>query len=175
MTTDAQYPIGRFTPPATFTPEVRAGLIADIEAAPAALAAVLRGLTVDQLRTPYREGGWMVKQVAHHLPDSHINAYVRFRRTLTEDEPTTVGYRQAKWADLADAESDDVQMSVDLLTALHRRWVILLRSLTAEQLERRFVHPDRGLMPLDQLLALYAWHGRHHVAQIAALREREGW
>jgi uncharacterized damage-inducible protein DinB len=175
MTTDPQYPIGRFTPPATFTADVRARLIADIEAAPAALAAVLRGLTVDQLRTPYREGGWMVKQVAHHLPDSHINAYVRFRRTLTEDEPTAVGYRQAKWAELADAESDDVQMSVDLLTALHRRWVILLRSLTAEQLERRFVHPDRGLMPLDQLLALYSWHGRHHVAQIAALREREGW
>jgi hypothetical protein len=175
MTTDAQYPIGRFTPPAVFTPDVRAGLIADIEAAPAALASVLRGLTVDQLRTRYREGGWTVKQVAHHLPDSHINAYVRFRRTLTEDEPTAPGYREASWAELADSVGDDVQMSVELLTALHRRWVIMLRSLTAEQLERRFVHPDRGLIPLDHLLALYSWHGRHHVAQIAALRERKGW
>jgi uncharacterized damage-inducible protein DinB len=175
MTTDPQYPIGRFTPPATFTPEGRAKLIADIEAAPAALAAVLRGLTVDQLRTPYREGGWMVKQVAHHLPDSHLNAYVRFRRTVTEDEPRAPGYREAEWARLADAGSDDVQMSLDLLTALHRRWVIFLRSLTAEQFARCFVHPDRGLMPLDHLLALYSWHGRHHVAQIAALREREGW
>jgi hypothetical protein len=172
---DPRYPIGTFQPPDTFTADVRARLIDQVEDAPARLREAVRGLAPAQLDHPYREGGWTVRQVVHHLPDSHLNSYVRVRLALTEDEPTIKPYSEGRWADLADAAHGDVELSVTLLEALHRRWVVLLRAMSEVDFQRTFRHPERGVMTLDRNLALYAWHGRHHVAHITSLRERMGW
>jgi uncharacterized damage-inducible protein DinB len=172
---DPRYPIGKHQPPATFDAEVRRSLIAQIEEAPARLREAVAGLTDAQLDTRYRDGGWTVRQVAHHLPDSHLNAYVRFKLAVTEAEPTIKTYEEARWAELADAATAPVEPSLDLLAALHRRWVLFLRSLTEEQFGRSFRHPEQGLVPLNRVLSVYAWHGRHHVAHISSLRERTGW
>jgi uncharacterized damage-inducible protein DinB len=172
---DPRYPIGRFRVEGEITPERVALYIGEIEDAPARLRSAVAGLEDSRLDTPYREGGWTVRQVVHHLPDSHLNAYVRHRLALTEDSPTIKPYEEARWAELADARSAPIDISLDLLTALHRRWVALLRTLTPSDLARQFHHPELGTVRLDRNLALYAWHGKHHVAQITGLRERMKW
>jgi hypothetical protein len=173
---DLRYPIGRFIPPAGDTSEAgRALLIAQIEEAPASLRTALAGLSPAQLESPYRPGGWTVRQVTHHLPDSHLNGYVRVRLALTEDAPTIKPYAEERWATLADAKSADVSLSIDLLEAVHRRWVLLLRSLEPAEWKRTLHHPEHGTLDLDWMLAEYAWHGRHHVAQVTSLRQRNGW
>jgi len=172
---DPRYPIGRFVRPPRVDAPLRAEMVGQIAATPAALRAAVRDLAAEQLDTPYRQGGWTVRQVVHHLPDSHLNAYVRCKLALTEDEPAIKTYEEDRWAELAEARSGDVAMSLSLLEALHVRWVAALRPLPAEAFARTLRHPALGAMSIDDLLALYAWHGRHHVAQIVALRERRGW
>lgn len=172
---DARFPIGRFQVVSDPTPEQRQAWIEQVREHPAELRRALDGMTEEQLDTPYREGGWTVRQVAHHLPDSHLNAYVRFRLALTEDEPTIRPYDEASWANLPDASSAPVDISVTLLDALHRRLVLLLESMGPEDFARPLMHPENGRMTLDRMLQLYAWHGRHHVAHIDALRQRMGW
>ncbi len=166
-----RYPIGRFQFEAEITVEQRREWLDQIAEAPARLRAAIEGLSPQQLDTPYRPGGWTVRQVVHHLPDSHLNAYVRFRLALTEDEPVIKPYAEDRWAELADAKTGPVEPSLDLLEALHDRWVRLLRSLAPADWARTFRHPERGVMTLDHTLGLYAWHGRHHVAQIQAARK----
>ena len=153
----------------------RPRLIDEIAETPARLRAVVSGLSPEQLDTPYRPEGWTVRQVVHHLPDSHLNSYIRFRLALTEDEPTIKPYHEDKWAELYDARTAPVELSLALLESLHERWVVLLKSLTAEDWARAFKHPEMGTVPLAKNVGLYAWHGKHHVAHIASLRERMGW
>ena len=154
---------------------MRAELIARIDETPVRLREAVRRLTDEQLQTPYREGGWTLAQVVHHLPDSHMNAYIRFRLALTESEPTIQPYKEALWAELHDATSSDIESSVVLLEGLHQRWVSLMRRMTPAQWTLAFIHPERGRVTLERNLALYAWHGRHHVAHITRLRQRMGW
>ena len=172
---DLRYPIGKFEQPDDISALQRGEFISVIAKAPAALDAAVRGLNPDHLNTPYRPAGWTVRQVVHHLPDSHMNSYIRFRLALTEDVPTIKPYDEAQWAELTDAKTAPIEYSLVLLENLHLRWVLLLESLKSEDWKRAFRHPERGFMRLDQNLALYAWHSRHHVAQIVSLREREGW
>ena len=174
--TDLRYPIGPFAYHGDMTEARRAACVARIAAAPAALRAVVAGLSDAQLDTPYRAGGWTLRQVVHHVPDSHMNAYTRFRLTLTEDQPTIKTYDEARWAELPDARTLPVEVSLALLEALHVRWTALLRGLTAADGVRQLFHPEHGrLMTLDELLALYAWHGEHHTAHVTSLRARSGW
>ena len=172
---DPRYPIGKYTPPQEVTPALRQQAISVIAETPAKFRAAVSGLNDAQLDTPYREGGWTVRQVAHHVPDSHLNAYVRFRLALTEDQPTIKPYDETRWAELADAKSAPVAVSLALLEPLHDRWVRLLRSLTPADYARKFVHPEHGQRTLDWMLFLYAWHGRHHTAHITELRKQRGW
>ena len=172
--TDLRYPIGKFTY-GTYIEEQKPRYLNDIEEAPARLRAAAKGLTEAQLGTPYRDGGWTVRQVVHHVPDSHMNAFIRFKLALTEDEPTIKPYAEDRWAELGDVAATPVETSLCLLECLHRRWVNLLLSLTAEQWKRTFHHPEIGAMTLEKTVAMYAWHGRHHVAHITSLRERSGW
>ena len=172
---DPRYPIGRFSAPGTCTPALRAELIARIDEAPRHLREAVRRLSAEQLQTPYREGGWTLAQVVHHLPDSHLNAYVRFRLALTEDEPVIKPYDEARWADLHDAAAADIEASLVLLEGLPHRRLGLLRRLTPEQWTLAFRHPEHGRVTLERTLAIYAWHGRHHVAHITRLRQRMGW
>jgi len=174
--TDLRYPTGKFRwQEVPLTEEQRRGLIDEIAKAPAQLRAAVAGLSVEQLETSYRPEGWTVSQVVHHVPDSHLNAYMRFKLALTEDEPTVKTYKQERWAELADSRDQDIETSLVLLDSLHRRWVSLLKSLSPEDFARAFRHPDLGLVTLDKSLALYAWHGKHHVAHITSLRQRMGW
>ena len=175
MNQDLRYPIGKFNWPASVTEAERSAHLDDLEAAPARLRGAVAGLTPAQLDTPYREGGWTVRQLAHHLPDSHMNSYVRFKLALTEDEPTIKTYEEARWAMLADSEKTPVETSLVLYESLHKRWLILLRSLSPADWSRKMRHPEWGAKSLDQILAQYAWHGKHHVAHITALRERMSW
>jgi hypothetical protein len=172
---DPRYPIGPFVPPASFTPALRATFIGQLAAAPHDLRRAVEGLSDARLRHPYRDEGWTVAQVVHHVADSHINAYVRFKLAATEDNPPVKAYNEARWAELADATGTDVGVSLDLLAALHTRWVGFLRGLKDEQFSRTFNHSALGPIALDHVLALYAWHGRHHVAHVTSLRERMGW
>jgi len=172
---DLQYPIGRFEFPREVSSEDRARFIQEIAETPANLRAAVAGLSGEQLDTPYRPGGWTVRQVVHHVPDSHMNSYVRFRLALTEEEPTIKPYDEARWAELADARTAGIETSLALLESLHERWVLLLRSLSPADFRRQFRHPELGVVSLEKNLALYAWHGRHHVAHITSLRERMGW
>ena len=172
---DPRYPIGRFDGKAPADEAERSRFIGDIEETPARLRAAIRGLSEEQLNTPYREGGWTVRQVIHHVPDSHLNSYIRFKLALTEDEPTIKPYMEDRWAQLADSRLTPIETSLTLLDSLHQRWVLLLRSFTAEDWKRSFRHPEMGLLSLDKTVALYSWHGKHHVAHITALRERKGW
>lgn len=173
---DLRYPIGPLQEPETITPALRSEFFAQIDETPARLREAVRHLGADQLQTPYREGGWTIAQVVHHLPDSHMNAYIRFRLALTEDEPTIKPYKEARWAELHDARVADIDASLQLLEGLHKRWVSLLQRLTPEDWTRTFFHPENGrVMTLDRTLAVYAWHGRHHIAQITRLRQRRGW
>jgi len=175
MTTDLRYPIGRFEAVARLSPVEREERIAALASLPEELRAAVAGLSPEQLDTPYRPGGWTVRQVVHHLADSHMNAYVRFKLAVTEEEPVVKTYDEAAWAELADARLAEVELSLRLLESLHARWVVFLRSLSPAQWERGFRHPEHGLMPLERVLQLYAWHGRHHVAHITSLRARMGW
>jgi hypothetical protein len=172
---DLRYPIGKFHFDGPPTEQQRKKFIDDISQAPANLRAALEGLSHQQLDTPYRPDGWTVRQVAHHVPDSHLNAYVRFKLALTEPEPTIKPYAEDLWAQLPDTQATPVDVSLTLLESLHNRWVRLLRSLEPEDWKRSFRHPELGLVSLEKNLALYAWHGRHHVAHVTALRERNGW
>jgi uncharacterized damage-inducible protein DinB len=173
--TDLRYPIGKFSFEGSNSEDERVRLIDQIASAPARLREAIDGLSPEQLDTPYRPEGWTVRQVVHHVPDSHLNSYARFKLALTEDEPTIKDYREDRWADLADARSGPVETSLALLDSLHKRWVTMLRSMSPDQFERSFRHPELGLVSLDRNLSLYAWHGRHHVAHITSLRERMGW
>lgn len=172
---DLQYPIGKFQYDGAVNDEQRRRFIDEIASTPQKLKSAVNGLSAPQLDTPYRPGGWTARQVVHHLPDSHMNSYVRFKLALTEDEPTIKPYAEDRWAELPDTKHTPTETSLMLLESLHARWVTLLRSLTPEQWKRSFRHPELGLMSLEKALALYAWHGRHHVMQITSLRDRNGW
>ena len=172
---DPRYPVGNYAPPKEVTPELRTAAIEEIAGAPAKIRAALTGLNDSQIDTPYREGGWTVRQVVHHVADSHINAYIRFRFALTETEPTIKPYAEADWAKLDDAAHAPTEVSVHLLESLHDRWVRLLGSLKPQDFARTFRHPEHGVRTLDWMLFLYAWHGRHHTAHITELRKQKGW
>ena len=172
--TDLSFPIGRFTPPERMTDADRDAWIGELAEAPSRLRLSIDGLSARQLDTEYRPGGWNVRQVVHHVPDSHMNAYVRFKLALTEDAPLIHVYDEGLWAKLPDSR-ESPEISLALLDALHLRWVALLRSLSAEELRRPYRHPEMGVVPLSTALALYAWHGKHHTAHITKLRERMGW
>jgi uncharacterized damage-inducible protein DinB len=173
--TDPRYPVGKFTYSGPPNQEQRSELIAAIEQTPKNLRAAVNGLSARQLDTPYRDGGWTVRQVAHHVPDSHMNAYIRFKLGLTEDEPTIKPYEEDRWAKLSDTQATPIEVSLALLDSLHDRWVRLLRSLSPDEWKRTFRHPEMGTMQLEKSLALYAWHGKHHVAHVTELRKRMGW
>ena len=171
---DERYPIGKFTPVPALSAVERSARIAEIAAAPADFCRAVAGLNDAQLDTSYRAGGWTVRQVAHHLPDSHMNAYLRFKWGLTEDTPAIKTYEEKDWARTPETAAP-IAFSLDLLTSLHERWVTLLRGMRPDDFARTLKHPDWGLPSLDTLVALYAWHGRHHTAHVTALRERRGW
>jgi len=173
--TDPRFPIGKFHYDGPPNAEQKQAFLDEIAQTPAKLHAAVKGLSETQLDTPYRDGGWTVRQVVHHVPDSHLNSYVRFKLALTEDEPTIKPYEEARWAELADTKATPIEVSLTLLDSLHDRWMRLLRSLTAEEWKRTFRHPEMGPMTLEKTLALYAWHGRHHVAHITELRKRSSW
>ncbi|HTS50498.1 MAG TPA: putative metal-dependent hydrolase [Bryobacteraceae bacterium] len=172
---DLRYPVGKFRFPDTISREERSTFIGQIADAPLRLRSAVSGLNDAQLDTPYRPGGWTVRQLVHHVPDSHLNSYTRFRLALTEDEPIIKPYHEDRWAELPDARTAPVEVSLRLLECLHSRWLGLLRSLSEDQWKRAFRHPELGLVSLEQNAALYAWHGRHHVAHITGLRERMSW
>src|SRR5579871_3862943 len=172
---DLRFPIGKFSAPAEVSTADRKQFIEQLKAAPARIRAAVAGLDNRQLDTPYRPGGWTVRQVVHHLPDSHMNSYIRFRWALTEDAPVIKSYHEDRWAELFDARSGSIAASLELLEALHARWVVLLESLGEADWKRSYVHPENGPRNLEQTLVLYAWHGRHHEAHITALRARMGW
>lgn len=173
--TDPRYPTGKFVPPAQATKDSRSGAIEVIADTPQLLRDAVQGLDEDQLDTPYREGGWTLRQVVHHVPDSHLNAYIRLKLALTEPAPVIKPYDEAAWASLADTTAVPIDVSLNLLDALHTRWVALFRSMKDDDFRREYVHPETGRHALDHLLALYAWHGPHHVAHITMTRARLGW
>ncbi|MEM9821806.1 MAG: YfiT family bacillithiol transferase [Bacteroidota bacterium] len=171
-----RYPIGRFNVKRPISPEQIVGFIQDIAHLPEQVSSTIDGFSEKQLDTTYRPGGWTVRQVVHHLADSHMNSYIRFKLALTEGQPTIKPYEEGRWAELEDGRQAPVELSLQLLTALHQRWTIFLRSLTAEDFEKSFIHPEHGkAVPLDINVALYSWHGRHHLAQILSLKERMNW
>lgn len=172
---DLSFPIGKFHFSGSLPEGQKQQAIESIAATPASLRAAINGLSEAQLETPYRPGGWTVRQVVHHVPDSHLNAYTRFKLALTEDEPTIKPYEQQLWAELPDTKETPIEVSLTMLDVLHDRWVRLLRSLNASDWQRTFRHPELGVVSLEKNLALYAWHGKHHVRHITALRERNGW
>ncbi|MGC2447327.1 MAG: bacillithiol transferase BstA [Candidatus Sulfotelmatobacter sp.] len=172
---DLRYPIGKFRYDGAPNDEQKQALLEEIAHTPKKLRAAVQGLSESRLDTEYRPGGWSVRQVIHHVPDSHLNAYVRFKLALTEDDPTIKPYAEDRWAELADSKATPVEVSLALLDSLHDRWVRLLRALTEEEWKRTFRHPALGPMTLEKTLALYAWHGKHHVAHITELRKRMSW
>ncbi len=172
---EMRYPIGRYNPPARISAEQRKIWIDDLSHFPGTLRQAVADLDDVQLDTSYRDGGWTVRQVIHHLPDSHLNSYVRFKLALTEDTPAVKGYQEAAWAELTDARSGPVDLSLSLLDSLHGRWVILLRAMTEADFERSFHHSELGEVTLGRMLGLYAWHGEHHLAHISKLRLRQRW
>ena len=173
--TDPRFPIGKFHFDGQVTDEQKKTFLDEIARTPANLRAAVKGLSEAQLDTPYRDGGWTVRQVVHHVPDSHLNSYMRFKLALTEEEPTITAYAEDRWAELADTKATPIDVSLTLLESLHDRWVRLLRSLKPEDWKRTFRHPELGAITLEKNLALYAWHGRHHVAHITELRKRMSW
>jgi len=173
--TDPRYPTGRFVPDAHPTPESRGRHIEAIAGLPQRMRQAVAGLDDNQLNTPYRDGGWTVRQVVHHVPDSHLNAYIRFKWAITEHGPIIKAYDEGAWAKLKDSELTPIEISLALLESLHARWAALLRSLKPEDFQRKWVHPESGPHDLDWLLGLYAWHGSHHLAHITQLREKKGW
>jgi hypothetical protein len=172
---DLRYPIGKFSAVPSVSADSRKAMIRQIAEAPAALRAAVDGLTDQRFETPYRPGGWTVRQVVHHVADSHMNAYCRFKFALTEDNPTIKPYDEAAWANVADTAGTPPAVSLALLEALHQRWIVLLESMSERDFARPLHHPDHGQIALDWMLQLYAWHGRHHTAHVTELRKREGW
>jgi uncharacterized damage-inducible protein DinB len=172
---DLRYPIGEFKYENPLSGSEREACLAKIEETPARMRAAVAGLNEEQLDTPYRPDGWTVRQVVHHVPESHLTSYTRFKLAITEDEPTVKPYFEDRWAQLDDARQAPISLSLDLLDAVHGRWIWFLRSLKQEDFQRTFRHPEIGIVSLDKNVALYAWHGPHHVAQITSLRERMGW
>lgn len=173
-TADLRYPVGRFT--FTGADEAsRAESIAIIADLPARMRAAVQGLSDAQLDTRYRPDGWTVRQVVHHVPDSHMNAYTRFKLALTEDTPRIKPYEEGKWAELPDGRSGPLAPSLAILDGLHARWTLLLRSMRPEDFDRELDHPEHGKISLNRMLPLYAWHCRHHLAHITELKRREGW
>jgi len=171
---DLQYPVGRFQwSGQKLTSAERNSFINDIEAAPAKIRAAAAGMSEAQLDTPYRPGGWTARQVIHHVADSHMNAFIRFKLAVTEAEPIIKPYDQDSWASLPDM-SAPIGVSLNILDGLHHRWVLVLRSLSEEDFAKTFVHPELGKVSLDKNLALYAWHGRHHTGHVHSVRERAG-
>ncbi|MFK7696042.1 YfiT family bacillithiol transferase [Paenibacillus sp. HJGM_3] len=169
-----RYPLGLFEPIQNPTPVQRARWVEDMLMLPADLRSMVEPLSRDQLFTPYRPGGWTVQQVIHHMADNDMNAYIRFRRALTEDAPLAGTYREDLWAEQIDYEAP-IELSLVLLDALHRRFAALLRSLSTSEFQKTFTSPTHGPMSLDVATQRFAWHGRHHLAQITALIERSGW
>lgn len=170
---DPQFPIGKFQrPPIPLDEKTRKMLIDDLERMPADFRAIVGRASETDLETPYRPGGWTVRQVVHHVPESHMNAYVRFKLALTEDAPTIKPYQEDRWANLPDGRTAPPSLSLDLLEAIHKRWVLLLRSLPAAEFQKTYVHPEMGVVPLDAALALYAWHGKHHIGHIQLVVKR---
>jgi hypothetical protein len=172
---DPSYPIGRYEAPDSLDAGRRAEWLRQIAETLARFREAVRGLDDAQLDTPYRPGGWTARQVVHHMADSHVNAYIRFRVALTENQPAIKPYDQDAWAELADARALPVEVSLGILDGIHRRWVALAESLAEADFARTFIHPERGVVRLDANLAMYAWHGRHHAAHILGLRDRMGW
>src|SRR6266850_913950 len=172
---DPRYPIGKFEWKGGLTAKQRQRSIAEIEKTPAEFRAAIGRLSPQQLDTPYREGGWTVRQLVHHVPDSHMHSYLRFKLALTEEQPAISAYDEKVWAELPDSRETPVETSLALLEALHRRWVVLLRSMKSADFARAYRHPERGPVSLDMAVAMYAWHGRHHTAHVTALREYMGW
>ena len=172
---DPRYPIGNFEMPTQVTPVRRAQAMDEIAALPVKMRAAVNGLDDAQLDTPYRSGGWTVRQVVHHVPDSHLNAYVRLKLALTEEKPTIKPYDEDAWSKLADSKSTPIEVSLSLLTAVHDRFDRIWRSLKPEQFARQLVHPESGERTVDWLLFLYEWHGKHHTAHITELRKQKGW
>lgn len=172
---DLKYPIGKFKIPPAVTAADCARFIDEIAAAPSQLRQAVKGLSDAQLDTPYRPEGWTLRQVVHHVPDSHMNSYIRFMLAATEDKPTIRTYEEQLWAELPEAKSGPIEMSLNLLDAVHIRWVAHLRQRKDADFKRAFVHPELGVVPLNIALALYAWHGKHHIAHVTSLRNREGW
>lgn len=171
---DPRYPIGQFAMPEQVTPQRRQAAIDEIASTPEKLRAAVKGLNDAQLDTPYREGGWTVRQVIHHVPDSHMNALIRLKLALTEEKPMIKPYNEAAWADLADAKMP-LEVSQTLLDSVHARWDRIWRSMKSEQFGRTLVHPDHGDRTIDWLLFVYEWHGKHHAAHITELRKQKGW
>jgi len=171
-----QYPIGKFLPPAKITKEDLLGYIQNIESLPTEIRAAVTRLTDDQLDTPYRPDGWTLRQVVHHLPDSHLNSYIRFKWAVTESQPMIKAYNEKDWARLSDAKTAPIEISLAMLAGIHGRWVWFLRSLTKSDWKKCFTHPETNeLIPLDLNLSLYAWHGKHHLGHIQSLKKRKGW
>jgi hypothetical protein len=170
-----QYPIGQLETPALITETIRGQWIEEVDLAPRQLKEAIHGLSSTQLDTPYRPGGWTVRQVIHHLPDSHMNAYIRMKLALTEEVPAITTYEEHIWAELYDTYHTPVEVSIRLLESLHQRWVVLLRSLSETSWQRSFRHPVLGIVVLNQAAGMYAWHGKHHIAHITSLRQRMDW
>jgi hypothetical protein len=171
-----RYPVGRFVQPPAFLPASVREWRHDLADLPSRVRDAIRGLNQAQLDTPYREGGWTIRQTVHHLADSHVNAYVRFRLALTEADPTIRPYDEALWAELPDARTMPVGVSIELLSGLHARWIALIDTFRADEWQRTYIHPEQHrAVPLWQATALYAWHCRHHVAHINHLRGEKGW
>jgi uncharacterized damage-inducible protein DinB len=171
---DPRYPIGGFAAPETISPDERTSAIGTLAELPERLRNAVDGLSFAQLSAPYREGGWSLRQVVHHIADSHMNAFIRVRLALTEDWPTIKPYDEVAWAKLHDSAAP-VEWSLELVEALHARWVMLLQSLNDQQWQRGFNHPESGPVTVELTTLTYAWHSRHHVAHITHLRNREGW
>ena len=172
---DLRYPIGPMKKVQSLNEAEREAAVESIAATPMRLRAALLGLTQEQLDTPYRPGGWTVRQLVHHIADSHMNAYLRFKWAMTEDNPTIKTYEEALWAELEDGRSTPAEVSLALIEALHDRWVRLLRSMKPEDFARTLTHPEHGPMSMDSLLGIYHWHGKHHVAHVTELRKRMNW
>ena len=172
---DIRYPIGKFQAREIITNDERTQCIQHIDDCPKKLHEAIRGFSEEQFNTPYREGGWMVKQVVHHLCDSHMNAYIRFKLALTENEPPIKTYEESLWAELFDGKNAPIETSLQLLESLHVRWLMLLKSLSPNDFAKTFRHPESGIINLDFLVQMYAWHSQHHVAHITSLKERMNW
>lgn len=175
MSEDLRFPVGKFAPPAEITEEMREKFLHTIESLPPNLKDAVEDLTDIQLDTPYRPAGWTVRQVVHHIADSHLNSFCRFKLGLSEDVPTIKTYDESVWAEMADSKDTPIELSLNIIDGLHARWTRLLKSMSDADFEKKINHPERGEMTLGALLALYDWHSRHHTAHITKLRERNGW